>query len=90
MLTIALDKSIIKPFDDGTFFVFVNNEETQDFVQEGNKLTIPCNVGDEKISIVGSWAIPEFGTIAVMILVVAIISIIIVSAKTKLSLVPKY
>jgi len=90
VLTIALDESIIKPFDDGTFFVLVNNEEVQDFVQEGNKLTIPCNVGDEKISIVGRWAIPEFGTIAVMILVVAIVSIIIVSAKTKLSLVPRY
>jgi len=90
VLTIALDESIIKPFDDGTFFVLVNNEEIQDFVQEGNKLTIPCKVGDEKISIVGSWAIPEFGTIAVMILVVAIVSIIIVSAKTKLSLVPRY
>jgi len=90
VLTIALDESIIKPFDDGTFFVLVNNEEVQDFVQEGNKLTIPCKVGDEKISIVGSWAIPEFGTIAVMILVVAIVSIIIVSAKTKLSLVPRY
>jgi len=90
VITIALDESIIKPFDDGTFFVLVNNEEIQNFVQEGNKLTIPCNVGDEKISIVGSWAIPEFGTIAVMILVVAIVSIIIVSAKTKLSLVPRY
>jgi len=90
VLTIALDESIIKPFDDGTFFVLVNNEEVQDFVQEGNKLTIPCKVGDEKISIVGSWAVPEFGTIAVMILVVAIVSIIIVSAKTKLSLVPRY
>jgi len=90
VLTITLDESIIKPFDDGTFFVLVNNEEVQDFVQEGNNLTIPCKVGDEKISIVGSWAIPEFGTIAVMILVVAIVSIIIVSAKTKLSLVPRY
>jgi len=89
-LTIVLDEEIIKPFDDGSFFILVNNEEIQDFVQEGNKLTIPCKVGDEKISIVGSWAIPEFGTIAVMILVVAIVSIIIVSAKTKLSLVPKY
>jgi len=89
-LTIALDEEIIKPFDDGSFFVLVNNEEIQDFVQEGNKLTIPCNAETEKISIVGSWAIPEFGTIAVMILVVAIVSIIIVSAKTKLSLVPKY
>nr|AIF19499.1 hypothetical protein [uncultured marine thaumarchaeote KM3_87_A02] len=90
MLTIALDEEIIKPFDDGSFFVLINNEENQDFVQEGNKLTIPCNTETERIEIVGSWAIPEFGTIAVMILVVAIVSIIIVSAKTKLSLVPRY
>ena len=90
VLTIALDEEIIKPFDDGSFFVLINNEENQDFVQEGNKLTIPCNAETERIEIVGSWAIPEFGTIAVMILVVAIVSIIIVSAKTKLSLVPRY
>ena len=90
MLTIALDEEIIKPFDDGTFFVLINGESFFDFTQEGNKLTIPCNAETERIEIVGSWAIPEFGTIAVMILVVAIVSIIIVSAKTKLSLVPRY
>jgi predicted secreted protein with PEFG-CTERM motif len=90
MLTIALDEEIIKPFDDGTFFVLINGESRFDFTQVGNKLTIPCNAETERIEIVGSWAIPEFGTIAVMILVVAIVSIIIVSAKTKLSLVPRY
>ena len=89
-LTIALDEEIIKPFDDGSFFVLVNNEEIQDFVQEGNKLIIPCKVGDEKISIIGSWAIPEFGAITIMVLLIAIIAIVAVSAKTKLSLVPKY
>ena len=90
VLTIALDEGIIKPFDDGTFFVLINNESFFDFMQEGNKLTIPFHAETERIEIVGSWAIPEFGTIAVMILVVAIVSIIIVSAKTKLSLVPRY
>jgi len=90
ILTITLDDEIIKPFSDGTFFVFVNGEEVQDFVQDGNTLIIPCKAGDEKIEIVGSWAVPEFGTIAAMILVVAIVAIIAVSAKTKLSLVPKY
>ena len=89
-LTITLDDEVIKPFGDGTFFVFVNGEEIQDFVQDGNTLTIPCKSGDEKIEIVGSWAVPEFGTIAAMILVVAIVAIIAVSAKTKLSLVPRY
>jgi len=89
-LTITLHEEVIKPFGDGTFFVFVNGEETQDFVQDGNTLIIPCKAGDEKIEIVGSWAVPEFGTIAAMILVVAILAIIAVSAKTKLSLVPRY
>ena len=89
-LTITLHEEVIKPFGDGTFFVFVNGEEVQDFVHDGNTLIIPCKAGDEKIEIVGSWAVPEFGTIAAMILVVAIVAIIAVSAKTKLSLVPKY
>ena len=43
-----------------------------------------------EVEIVDGHVIPEFGTIAAMILVVAIIAIIAVSAKTKLSLVPKY
>nr|AIF13355.1 hypothetical protein [uncultured marine thaumarchaeote KM3_61_H06] len=89
-LTITLHEEVIKPFGDGTFFVFVNGEEVQDFVQDGNTLIIPCKAGYEKIEIVGSWAVPEFGTIAAMILVVAIVAIIAVSAKTKLSLVPRY
>ena len=90
ILTVTLHEDLIKPFEDGTFAVIVNNQEMQDFTQIGNTLTIPCVVGTEKIEIYGSWAIPEFGVIAAMILAVAIISIIVVTAKTKLSLVPRY
>ena len=43
-----------------------------------------------EVEIVDGHVIPEFGTIAIMILVVAIVSIIALSAKTKLSIVPKY
>jgi len=90
ILTVTLHEDLIKPFEDGTFAVIVNNQEMQDFTQIGNTLTIPCIVGTEKIEIHGSWAIPEFGVIAAMILAVAIVSIIVVTAKTKLSLVPRY
>ena len=90
ILTVTLHEDLIKPFEDGTFAVIVNNQEMQDFTQVGNTLTIPCIVGTEKIEIHGSWAIPEFGVIAAMILAVAIVSIIVVTAKTKLSLVPRY
>ena len=43
-----------------------------------------------EVEVVDGHVIPEFGTIAAMILVVSIVAIIAVSAKTKLSLVPKY
>ena len=43
-----------------------------------------------QVEIKDGHVVPEFGTIAIMILVVAIVSIIALSAKTKLSLVPRY
>jgi len=52
-------------------------------------LTIPYEAGNEKIEIVGSYAVPEFGTIAMIILAVAIVSIIAITAKTKISLIPR-
>ena len=90
ILEVTLHEDIIKPFDDGTYFVTVNDEENQDFEQNVNQLSIPFAADTEKITIFGGWAIPEFGTIAIMILVVAIVSIIALSAKTKLSIVPRY
>jgi len=43
-----------------------------------------------EVEIADGLVIPEFGTIAAMILAVAIISIIAISAKSKLSIVPRY
>jgi len=43
-----------------------------------------------EVEIVGGTIIPEFGVIAAMILAVAIVSIIVVTAKTRLSIVPRY
>ena len=42
------------------------------------------------VEIIDGAIIPEFGTIAALILAVAIISIIAVSAKTRLSIIPRY
>ena len=89
ILTITLHEELIKPLDNGDYFVLVDNKEVE-FEQSGNTLTIPCIAGTEKIEIYGSWVIPEFGVIAAMILAVAIVSIIVVTTKTRLSIVPKY
>ena len=90
IITLTLHEELIKPFEDGTFAVIINNQVMHDFTQVGNTLTIPCQIGTEKIEIHGSWAIPEFGVIAAMILAIAIVSIIVVTAKTRLSIVPRY
>ena len=64
--------------------------------QDG-QYTIIAQQGDDpkykysiEVGIKDGVVIPEFGTIAVMILAVAIISIIAVSAKSRLSIMPRY
>jgi len=87
-LSINLDSDYITAFDDGSYFVLVNGEEVA-FSQDGNNLTIPFEAGTEKIEIVGSVVVPEFGTIAMIVLAVAIVSIIAITAKTRTTLIPK-
>ena len=87
-LKITLNKDIITPFDDGSYFVLVENEEVE-FEQMGRTLHIEYGAGAEIIEIVGSHVVPEFGTIAMIVLAVAIVSIIAITAKTRTTLIPK-
>jgi len=86
--SITMNSNYITAFDDDSYFVLVNSEEIW-FSQDGSTLTIPFEAGTEKIEIVGSSVVPEFGTIAMVVLAVAIISIIVITAKTKTQLIPK-
>ena len=88
-LTITLSEDIITPFNDGTFFVLVNGEESDDANQMGNQLIIPFDSTTTDIEIIGTHVVPEFGTIAMIVLAVAIVSIIAVSAKSRLSIMPR-
>ncbi len=74
----------------GIFMVLVDGEEWDDVEIAKNKVTIMFPAGAETIEIIGTYVIPEFGTIAAMILAVAIISIIAISAKSRLSIIPRY
>ena len=87
-LEIILNSDIITPFDDGSYFVLVDSEEAE-FEQMGNTLHIEYSAGAEKIEIVGSHVVPEFGTIAMIVLAVAIVSIIVLTTKTRATLIPK-
>ena len=53
-------------------------------------VNIPIKEGDTKIEIIGTYVVPEFGTIAMIVLAVAIVSIIAVSAKSRLSIMPRF
>ena len=55
--------------------------------QQGNDSMYTDSV---EVEIADGLVVPEFGTIAAMILAVAIISIIAISAKSRLSIVPRY
>ena len=87
-LEITLNSDIITPFDDGSYFVLVDGQEVE-FMQMGNTLHIEYDAGAEKIEIVGSHVVPEFGTIAMIVLAVAIVSIIVLTTKTRATLIPK-
>ncbi len=86
--TITLNPS--KNVLDGAFMVLVDGEEWDDSEINGNEITVMFLAGAEEIEIVGIHVIPEFGAIAALILAVAIISIIAVSAKSRLSIMPRY
>ncbi len=86
--TITLNPS--KNVLDGIFMVLVDGEEWDDAEINGNEITVMFLAGAEEIEIIGTHVIPEFGAIAALILAVAIISIIAVSAKSRLSIMPRY
>ena len=97
VLTITLPRGLIDAKiqdQDDKYFVLTDGQEA-DF-QETNTtttdrtLSIPFTDGTEQIEIIGTWILPEFGQIAALILAIAIISIIAISAKTGLRFMPKY
>jgi len=48
-------------------------------------LTIPYPAGAEKVEVYGSYVVPEFGTFAIFILGLAVVSIIVLSRKYSMS-----
>ena len=96
-ITLTIPRSVldakINDGGDDEFFVLLDGEEV-DFEEittsTDRTLTIEFSPGTEQIEIIGTFVIPEFGTIAAMILAVAIISIIAISAKSRLSIPSRY
>ncbi len=87
--------SLMPNGDDDAFFVLIDGEEVQymetSTTDDSRMLRIDFIAGSSQIEIIGtSVAVPEFGTIAALVLAVAIISIVAMSARSKLSLMPRF
>jgi predicted secreted protein with PEFG-CTERM motif len=98
VLTVTLPRGLIDAQVNGQddhYYILNDGQENTDF-QETSKtttdrtLSIPFTDGTQEIEIIGTQIIPEFGPIAALVLAIAIVSIIAVSAKTGLRLMPKY
>ena len=79
---------------DDAFIILIDGAEVKSQSESSNSnyrnLTIQFYQGDQDIEIIGTQVVPEFGQIAALVLAIAIISIIAVSAKTGLRFMPKY
>ena len=85
----------ITPNSDGSFMTVLHTDS--DLWRQDGFYTITAQQGESSayidsadVEIVDGVIIPEFGTIAALVLAVAIISIIAISAKTRLNVIPKY
>jgi predicted secreted protein with PEFG-CTERM motif len=89
-IVLTLPRDVIDSTIDGVdeiFFVLVDGYEaeyTEVATDLDRTVTIPFVAEAGSIEIIGTYVIPEFGTIAMMILVVAIISMVVVTRKTRL------
>ena len=94
-ITLELPRSVVDAKmsnTDDEFFVLIDGEVV-DFEESVTKthrtLTVSFPAGSEEIEVIGTFVVPEFGTITAMILAVAIISTIAVSSKSRLSIMPR-
>ena len=90
-LSIALPRDVIDAKSanglDDSFFILVDGEEAlfDETISDTERIiSINFPAGTEKVEIIGTFVIPEFGTIAIMILVVSIVSLIVFSSKSAL------
>lgn len=95
-LTLQLPRNVIDSkngTNDSDYVVFVDQVEDfadDDMGKDVRTVTVNFTQGSEQIDIVGTSMIPEFGTVAAIVLAVAIVGIIVATTRySKFSFLPK-
>ena len=88
--------SIPKSMVSGTFKVMIDGKavaNNQVIVTSSSEIETELEVNYSHsvhtIDVIGTQAVPEFGTIVMMILIVSIVSVIVISARSKLTIMPR-
>jgi len=88
-LTITLPRTVIDAkagANDDQFFVLVDGADTNFQESKTNTdrtLSIPVIAGTEKVEIIGTQVVPEFGPVSYAVLIISIISIVAITTKTR-------
>ena len=91
-LTLTLPRTLIDARAGGAddlFFVLVDGADTEfneTKTSTDRTITVSFTDGTEQIEVIGTQVVPEFGSVAVVILTIAILSTIVFSAKTRIKL----
>lgn len=81
--------------DDTAFGVLINGEpneaEETNTTPQVRTLVINFPTGDDQvIEVIGSFIIPEFGAVAVVVLAAAIVAIVAIGSRSRLGIMPRY
>lgn len=89
-LTVTLPRALIDAKDganDDQFFVLVDGADT-DFAElktdTDRTITVAIPQDTSQVEVIGTQVVPEFGALSSIVLVLAIISLVAISAKTRL------
>ena len=89
-LTMTMPRSLIDAkatLGDDQFFVLVDGADsdfTESKTTDSRTITVSIPEGTQEVEVIGTQVVPEFGSLSFVVLVIAIISIVAISSKTRL------
>ena len=85
VLTLSPDASV----QDGIFMVLVDGEDSNEAEIDGNEIRVEFPPGAEVIEVIGTFVIPEFGVIAVLVLAAAVVAVVAVTSRSRQAIMPR-
>ncbi|HET6458652.1 MAG TPA: hypothetical protein VFG24_07215 [Nitrosopumilaceae archaeon] len=88
-ITLQIPRSLVdaktSTGEDGDFIILAGGAQVKPQIEPANSdyrtLTIPFSQGDNTVEIIGTQIVPEFGSLAGMIIVISIIGVLTISRK---------